>query len=138
MAPNVLLRKLTYLRQLLADLTPYKNASLAEVTAEHYKIERIFELLIVSSSDILHHLLSERGLVADSYRNAYKLAVEQGLIPTDLGERLQEAAGMRNIIVHMYERIDYAILHDSIETALQDFARFVAIFEGQIDDEADH
>ena len=31
MAPDVLLRKLLYLRQLLTDLAPYENATLAEI-----------------------------------------------------------------------------------------------------------
>jgi uncharacterized protein YutE (UPF0331/DUF86 family) len=36
---------------------------------------------------------------------------------------------MRNILVHMYETIDYAIVHQSIGPALRDFARFVAAAE---------
>ena len=43
MTPEVLLRKLAYLRQLLADLAPFENATLADVRAEHYKLERLFE-----------------------------------------------------------------------------------------------
>ncbi len=53
MAPDVLLRKLNYLRQLLADLAPYENATLDQVLADHYKLERIFELLVVAATDIL-------------------------------------------------------------------------------------
>jgi uncharacterized protein YutE (UPF0331/DUF86 family) len=41
---------------------------------------------------------------------------------------LQNAASMRNVLVHLYEEIDYEILHQSIPKALEDFAQFVAIF----------
>jgi uncharacterized protein YutE (UPF0331/DUF86 family) len=133
MAPEVLLRKLSYLRQLIADLSPYQNATLEEVVDDHYKLERIFELLVVTATDILNHLLSERDVVAVTYRDAYQLAAEQNLIPPDLAERLQEAASMRNIIVHLYERIDYTILRDTITPALNDFTQFVALFEEQLD-----
>ena len=133
MTPEVLLRKLAYLRQLLADLAPFANAPLAEVRAEHYRLERLFELLVVSASDVLFHQLAERGLSATSYRHVFKLAGEQGLLPSDLSGRLQEAAAMRNVIVHMYEEIDYAILRDSIGPALQDFSRFVALLEAQLE-----
>ena len=135
MAPDVLLRKLTYLRQLLADLTLYQNATLAQVLADHYKLERIFESLVVAAADILNHKLAERGLTPGTYREAYKLAAEQGLLPLDLAERLQDAASMRNLIVHLYERVDYTILRDSIAPALRDFSQFVALFEGQANDE---
>ena len=135
MAPNVLLRKLTYLRQLLADLAPYENTTLDQVLADHYKLERIFELLVVTATDILNHKLAERDLTPDTYRDSYKLAAEQGLLPLDLAERLQDAASMRNLIVHLYERVDHTILRDSIAPALRDFSQFVALFEGQTDDE---
>jgi uncharacterized protein YutE (UPF0331/DUF86 family) len=133
MAPDILLRKLSYLQQLIADLSPHKNASLEKVIDDHYKIERIFELLVVAATDILNHLLSERDVVAATYRETFQLAAEQNLLPADLAERLQEAAGMRNIIVHLYERIDYTILRDSITPAITDFKRFVALFEEQLD-----
>ncbi len=51
MAPNVLLRKIEYLQQLLNDLAPYKNATLAEVHIEHYKLERLIELLVTTTTD---------------------------------------------------------------------------------------
>lgn len=134
MTPEVLLRKLSYLRQLLADLAPFDGATLAEVQAEHYKLERLFELLVMAASDILFHELAERGLSPASYRDAFKLAGTQGLLPLDLADRLQEAAGMRNVIVHLYQEIDYAILRDSIRPALRDFGQFVALFEARLDD----
>lgn len=134
MAPEVFLRKLTYLRQILADLAPFQGASLAQVEAEHYKLERILELLVMAASDILHHLLAERGITPSSYRETFKLAAEQGLVPADLAARLQDAASMRNVIVHLYEQINYTILRDSIAPALEDFRQFVALFETALDD----
>jgi uncharacterized protein YutE (UPF0331/DUF86 family) len=132
--PDVLLRKLSYLRQLLADLAPYRGATLADVEANHYELERLFELLVMAASDILFHKLRERGITPDSYRGAFKAAARQELLPHDLADRLQEAAGMRNVLVHLYEEIDYRILRHSIEPALQDFGQFVAIFETDLED----
>ncbi|MFO7633039.1 MAG: DUF86 domain-containing protein [Caldilinea sp.] len=127
MAPDVLLRKLHYLRQLLSDLAPYENATLADVEAEHYKLERLLELLVATATDILFHKLAEMDVAPDSYRETFRLAGKHGLLPVDLAERMQNAAGMRNILVHLYEDIDYQILRDSIKPALQDFSQFTAI-----------
>ncbi|MCP5093975.1 MAG: DUF86 domain-containing protein [Chloroflexi bacterium] len=135
MAPDVLLRKLLYLRQLLTDLSPYKDASLAQVEAEHYKIERLFELLVATATDILFHLLAEQNVSPFSYREAFRLAGKHDVIPVDLAIRLQKAAGMRNVLVHLYETIDYQILHTSIHPALQDFGQFVAIFAATFNEE---
>ena len=133
MAPDVLLRKLLYLRQLLIDLAPYENATLAEVEAEHYKLERLLELLVATATDILFHKLAEMDVAPDSYREAFRLAGEHGLLPRDLAERMQNAAGMRNVLVHLYEEIDYQILHSSIQPALQDFSQFTAIFAQELE-----
>jgi uncharacterized protein YutE (UPF0331/DUF86 family) len=51
----------------------------------------------------------------------------------DLAGRLQEAAGMRNVIVHLYQAIDYTVLRDSISPALRDFGQFIALFETRLD-----
>jgi len=134
MVAEVLLRKLIYLRQLLRDLELYRQATLAEVMAEHYKLERLFELLVMAASDILNHLLAEQDIVADSYRAAFRLAGEQGMIPVELAGRLQDAAGMRNVLVHLYDEIDYTILQASIVPALADFAEFVTAIERQLEE----
>lgn len=81
MAPDVLLRKLLYLRQLLTDLAPYENATLAAVEAEHYKLERLLELLVATATDILFHKLAEVDVAPNSYREAFRLAGEHGLLP---------------------------------------------------------
>jgi uncharacterized protein YutE (UPF0331/DUF86 family) len=132
MAPEVLVRKLGFLRQLLEDLAAFRGASSAEVMREHYKLERIFELLGTTAGDTVQHLLAERGVMPESYRDAFRLAAEHGLLPADLAARLQEVAGMRNVLVHLYERIDLEILRASIEPALQDFHELVAVLEGKL------
>jgi uncharacterized protein YutE (UPF0331/DUF86 family) len=130
MPREVLLRKLAYLRRLLNDLAAFADASQLEIEAQHYTVERIIELLVAVMSDLLFHLLAERGLQPASYRDAFRLAGTAGLLPADLAARLQLAAGMRNIIVHMYEELDYAIIHQSIPSLLQDTAQFISAAEG--------
>lgn len=131
MARDVLLRKLLYLRQLLTDLLPYAQATLADVVAEHYKLERLFELLV--ATDILFHKLAESDLAPSSYREAFRLVGEHRLLPVDLARRMPNAASMRNILVHLYEQIDYQILHDSIQPVIRDFSQFVDIVAQELD-----
>ena len=134
MTNEVLLRKLTYLRQLLDDLAPYRSANMSEVTAEHYKLERLLELLVATATDILFHLLAEHNKSPNSYRDAFKMAAGEDIIPDALGNRLQQAAGMRNILVHLYEDIDYTILRDSLNPAWKDFSQFVKLLEARLDE----
>jgi len=130
--PDVLVRKLTFLRQLLRDLAQFENVPLVEMKSQHYTVERLFELLVAVTTDILFHELKRLGFSPESYRDAFQIAAEQNLLPLDLSTRLQQAAGMRNIIVHLYETIDYTILHSSIEPALRDFNQFLQLYEKRL------
>jgi uncharacterized protein YutE (UPF0331/DUF86 family) len=132
MAPEVLARKLDFLRRLLEDLAPFQGADAEEVKREHYKLERIFELLGTTASDVVFHLLSERGITPESYRDAFRLAAEHALLPADLAARLEDAAGMRNVLVHLYEQIDLELVRDSIEPALRDFHELVTVLEPKL------
>ena len=67
MAPEVLRRKLNVLRQLLRDLEPYAGADMNLVYEDHYKLERLLELLVAVFTDVLNHLLAEKGIAPDSY-----------------------------------------------------------------------
>lgn len=131
MAPEVVLRKLSYMEKLLRDLMPFAGVSLAQVQDDHYTIERIFELLATVASDLIFHLLTEGDHHPDSYRSAFRMAAEQGLLPVELGDRLAQAAAMRNILVYLYEDIDYTILHSSIQPAIDDFGAFIAHLSDQ-------
>lgn len=129
MPPEVVHRKLDVLRQLLHDLQPFARASLDEVVAEHYKVERILELLGTAAADLVQHLLAERGVVAASYRDVFRQAAAAKLLAPPLAERLEDAAGMRNVLVHLYEGIDYEILHASVGEALRDFTALVTALD---------
>ena len=73
---------------------------------KHYEIERILELLIMTASDVIFHILSVQGeAVPISYRTAFLRAGEMGIISKDLSKSLALSAGLRNILVHEYEEI---------------------------------
>jgi uncharacterized protein YutE (UPF0331/DUF86 family) len=129
MAPDVMTRKLQLLRQYVEDLSAHRGADIDYVLRHHYEIERLFELLVAVASDLLFHELGKAGITPSSYRDAFRLAGDQGILPRPLAESLALAAGMRNILVHLYDEIDYEILRDSIESAISEFQAFIRVFE---------
>ncbi len=78
-------------------------------------------MALVQSPAFGYHLHVSKG------KDAILLAADSKLLPHDLADRLADAAGMRNVIVHMYESIDYTILADSVNPALDDFTDFIAV-----------
>lgn len=126
-SPEVVSRKLSSVAVYLQDLRRHENITFEEFMERHYEIERIIELLIMTSSDIVIHLLSSRGeAVPSSYRAAFLRAGELGIITPELSKSLSMSAGLRNILVHEYAEIDYAIVHGSISVALRDFTELIS------------
>jgi uncharacterized protein YutE (UPF0331/DUF86 family) len=134
MTRDVLARKLRLLQGFLVDLRRHAGKTAAEVMADRYEVERLLELLVQVAVDMVGHDLAERGAVPDSYRAAFTLAGEHRLLPADLAAALADAAGMRNVLVHLYEDIDYEIVAAAVDSALSDFARFAEIYAGRLRD----
>lgn len=134
MSPEVFARKLAKLREFLADLRPFAEASLTEGEKDHYVIERLLQLLVEVGTDILAHELAGRGIVPTSYRDTVRKSVEEGLLPQELGDRLERATGLRNVLVHLYEEVDLEILTESIRPALEDFGEVLKIFQGRLEE----
>lgn len=126
MSPDVVNKKLVSMTTYLNDLLPHKDISFDEFMQRHYEIERLLELLVMTASDIIFHLISVKGEpMPTSYKAAFLRAGEMGIIGEELSKNLALGAGLRNILVHEYEEIDYSLVHKSIHTAIRDFTAFI-------------
>lgn len=132
MSPDVLSRKLERLTKLLDDLESHSGRTGVEIEDDPYAVERILELLVQVALDIVAHLLAEAGTTASSYRAAFELAGKSGILPVHLAGRLANAAGPRNVLVHLYEDVDYEIVAASIQPALDDFGAFRREMEARL------
>jgi uncharacterized protein YutE (UPF0331/DUF86 family) len=133
MTPEVLARKLARLREFLDDLSPHAGKSVGEVMEDRYEIERLLELLVQVSVDMVGHDLAGRDVVPGSYREAFLEAGRQEILPMELSERLADAAGLRNVLVHLYDTIDYQIVAASIGRALTDFGHLSDIYAARLE-----
>lgn len=132
MSPDVLARKLERFRRYLEDLSAHRGRTAADVAADPYALERLLELVVQVSVDILSHQLAERGVSPGSYRATFVLAGRHGLVDEELAGRLSRAAGLRNILVHLYEDIDYEIVAASIDAAVKDFGALLERLEEEL------
>ena len=62
--------------------------------------------------------------IPTSSSESYDLLARKQIIPSDLAEKLKKMVGFRNISVHEYQKIDYAIVISVIEKELGDLIRF--------------
>lgn len=89
--------------------------------------ERLLHLACEACIDMANHALADRGAdQPESYREAFELLGELGLVPLELSAALQQMAALRNILVHGYLAVDPAKVHDVVVHRLEDLERFAA------------
>ena len=123
---KVINRKLELLITYINDLKLHQHDSYDEFLNDHYSVERLIELIVMTATDILMHIISIlKKPTPPSYRDTYISAGNDQLISLSLAEKLANAAGMRNILVHQYDNIDNMLVHQAINDVINDFSAFV-------------
>jgi uncharacterized protein YutE (UPF0331/DUF86 family) len=89
-------------------------------------IERNLQLAIEFSIDIGEMVISRLDLEKpENYRDVIITLGKNTVIPVDFAERFAIAAGLRNILIHMYDTIDLHLLKEIVEKKLGDFELYI-------------
>jgi uncharacterized protein YutE (UPF0331/DUF86 family) len=85
-------------------------------------------LLAIEAALALCYHVSAKHLnrVPDEYAECFGLLGNAGIIPASLMERLQQMARFRNLLVHVYWKIDYGQVHEIIRRNLGDLRSFAS------------
>ena len=116
---------LAHLRELdeaARDWERYRSITLEDLRADRDKRNMVLHALLVSiqaSIDIANHLVAAcSSRRPGTYRESFMILCDEGVIPEDLGVRLSDLAGFRNVLVHLYCRLDldevYGVLQDDL------------------------
>jgi len=136
--PDVIARRLLTLNETLERLRAVQDEvdvdRLASDAMLQAAVERWLQVAIEACIDLAYHIIADRGCAPpDSARGAFEQLAAQGLISPELATHLGRAAGMRNILVHDYVRVDREILIRGIDAALTDLPAFGAMVGGLIE-----
>jgi uncharacterized protein YutE (UPF0331/DUF86 family) len=126
---------LDHLRELnesLKDWERYQSISLEELHTDRDKRNMILHAMLISIQsviDIANHIIADEGFRKPStYRESFEILYEEGLIPKNLSDKLSDLAGFRNILVHIYLRLDIDAIYEVLQqdlVVLKEFERAV-------------
>ena len=89
-------------------------------------VKYYFIVVMEGCIDICHHILSrEQWGVPESYADGFVLLGEKKIIPTKLAQSLANMAKFRNLLVHLYWKVDNEILYHILQSQLQDIDAFI-------------
>jgi uncharacterized protein YutE (UPF0331/DUF86 family) len=121
--------KLSVIQENLKALDPIKEMKKDEYLRDIYKrkaTERLLQELIEAAIDINVHMIVESGHAPpEDYYQSFIRAGELGMFSLDLAEKLAPSAGLRNRLVHEYDRIDHSIILEAVALAEELYSRYL-------------
>ena len=125
MAGSVLEEKLESLRSCVQRLEVKRPARIEQLERDQ-DLQDILALNLTRavqlSVDIAAHLVADSELPPpETMAESFNRLRELGIIDDHLSERLSGAVGFRNIAVHQYESVDWAIVFEIVHSHLEDF-----------------
>jgi uncharacterized protein YutE (UPF0331/DUF86 family) len=83
--------------------------------------------------DLGAHLIADLDVLPpDTMGQTFDAVAHAGVIPEPLAQQLKKAVGFRNIAVHHYEEIDWAIVHSIALNHLSDLSEFDKVIAARL------
>jgi uncharacterized protein YutE (UPF0331/DUF86 family) len=125
----VIKSKLENLRRCLDRINSKKPESLDQLLSDidtqdilALNIERSIQLCV----DIANHILASLDCPPSmSMAESFERLSEREMIPLELARNLRRAVGFRNLSVHAYDKIDWQLVWDNLESDMQDLSQFI-------------
>jgi len=124
-------RRLLALRDAVRELERPEAASATALTADpvlRAAVERWLQIAVEAAIDLALSAVTTRGWTPpDTGREAFRALAAHGLVPEALAERLGQAVGMRNVLVHQYTAVDLELIARAVAEDLGDLREFTAL-----------
>ncbi|MCW6035631.1 DUF86 domain-containing protein [Spirulina subsalsa FACHB-351] len=123
---NVVFVRIKKIQEYLTRLERYESMTLEEFlqdTDAQIIVERMIQLITEVALDINKYLLAQLGILQQrenwTNKEYFLEAAKYSILTSELAEKLAEAAGMRNVLVHLYLEIDprkvFLGIHNSLK-----------------------
>lgn len=123
-----ILKKLEDIQTYIEELEELYTSPREEVVKNYEKLhtaERLLQLIVDTMIDINNHIIKELSLnPADDFQSTFKTLAQSNVISEDLAQKIAPVVGLRNLIVHRYERLDKDLFVDTLKKEQEDFKNF--------------
>lgn len=105
-----------------------KDASLEQILEDkdiQAILDRKMQLSVEACIDISAHLAAGLDLPREERAgDLFLILGEKGIISKKLSQKMAQAVGFRNILVHEYTKIDYQLAYSNLDEKLKDLKTF--------------
>lgn len=109
--------------------TPIAERPLDEFLAsrvDQLVTERYLERMIGRMIDVNYHVITEAGHAPPrDYYDSFTQLARLGILPPAFASQIARCAGLRNRLVHEYDEIEPARVHEGLRAAVQDIPEYL-------------
>ena len=124
------------LEEALKDWERYKKISLEDLSTDRDKKNMVLHALLIaiqSTIDIANHIIAEQKFARPTtYRESFEILANEKILSPDLSNQLADLAGFRNVLVHIYLKINLEIVHGILQNDLPPVKSFLKIVKSLI------
>lgn len=128
--------KINKIEGYVKELEPILKLEISEIMRDYTKLrtlERDFQLIVDTVIDINTHLISTENLRApEDATETFQILGEAKILPLEFVEKFFPVAGMRNIVVHDYEKMDIEKMIDDIKKDIGQFGEYALYIDNFI------
>lgn len=121
--------KIRNIQEYLLEIEPILSLQKNQIISSVEKLrtlERNFQLIVDATLDINIHIIRELELNSPAdLKSTFTILAEGKVIPYDFAEKISPVVGLRNILVHGYEKVDKGLFVDSFQKNKQDFDEYL-------------
>lgn len=130
--------KLDQIIEYLDELEPIAEKMTDEEIKKNYlnyhAAERILQLIVDTMIDINMHFIKERKLfVPDDLQSTFRTLADNKILPADFADKIAPVVGLRNILVHRYEKIDKDLFVRNMKNNYTDFKKYIVFIKQAVD-----
>lgn len=122
-------RKINNIENYIKEIEPLLSLEVSEIVSDVLKfrtIERNFQLIVDTMLDINTHIISAKNLkVPETLQETFLILGDGGVLPVDFVKKIVPVVGLRNIVVHEYEKIDNEKMMWDVKEGASQFGEYI-------------
>jgi len=121
--------KIFFIKSYYEELEQILSFSDTEIKKDFVKlraIERIIQLIVDEIIDINNHFIRYGFLkIPENFQSSFLALAENKILPENFAKKIAPVVGLRNRLVHRYEKIDLDLLLRLVRKNKEDFIEYV-------------
>jgi len=129
--PNkeLLRRKINKIENYIKEIEPLLVLTSNEIVSDILKlrtVERNFQLIVDTMLDINTHIISSENLkTPETLQETFLILGDGGVLPVDFVKKIAPVVGLRNIVVHEYEKVDNEKMMQDPKDGISQFGEYL-------------